>query len=309
MDQKVDKAYEDIRSMRVRGALDIALAAARTLDVVVSSDAKNTDELIAKLKEAGEKLKSARPSAVSLPNSVDFILHAAKKNRHLALSEFRKRTSAGIRSFIADQENALVRISEMGSRLIEHDHVIFTHCNSDTVTTILKKAWDDGKRFTVVCTETRPRYQGHLTAKALSEHGIPVTLIVDSAAHLLMKELKADKVIVGADTVYANGDMVNKIGTSLMALCAKEMDIDFVVATESIKFCPQSLLGSRVDIEYRDPSEVVEKDKLPNVKVLNPAFDVTSASCIDVFVTEFGVIPPAAVYQLLREKFGWELDL
>jgi ribose 1,5-bisphosphate isomerase len=124
-----------------------------------------------------------------------------------------------------------------------------------------------------------------------------------------MKELKADKVIVGADTVYANGDMVNKIGTSLMAICAKEMDIDFVVATESIKFCPQSLLGSRVDIEYRDPSEVIETGKLPKAKVLNPAFDVTAAQYIDVFVTEFGVIPPAAVFQIMREKFGWELDL
>jgi ribose 1,5-bisphosphate isomerase len=309
MEQAVDKAYGDIRRMRVRGALDIALAAARTLGVVVSSDSKSTEKLVGKLAEAGKKLKSARPSAVSLPNSVDYILSLAEKNKHLAVEEFKKKMSADIRSFIADQENALTRIAEIGSRLIEHDHVIFTHCNSDTVTTLLKTAWDDGKRFSVVCTETRPRYQGHLTAKALSDHGIPTTLIVDSAAHLLMKELKADKVIVGADTVYANGDMVNKIGTSLMAICAKEMDIDFVVATESIKFCPQSLLGSRVQIEYRDPSEVVENSKLPDVKVLNPAFDVTAAQYIDVFVTEFGVIPPAAVYHLLREKFGWELDL
>jgi translation initiation factor 2B subunit (eIF-2B alpha/beta/delta family) len=93
-----------------------------------------------------------------------------------------------------------------------------------------------------------------------------------------------------------------------MALCAKELDLDFIVATESLKFCPQSLLGSKVDIEYRDSAEVLQGKLLPHVRILNPSFDVTAASHVTVFVTELGIVPPGAVYHLLREKFGWELD-
>ena len=305
----VDKIHDDIKSMRVRGALDIAIAASKTLKKVATSDAKNTPQLLQKLKRAGKKLKSARPTAISLPNAVNYILYLADKNGHLELNEFRRKLLECIDRFIDEQKSALDRIAEIGSNLIEDNDLILTHCNSDTVDMLIKRAWDAGKKIEVVCTETRPRYQGHLTAKELSNHGIPTSLIVDSAAHLMMKELKIDKVIVGADTIYASGDMINKIGTSQIAICARELDIDFIVASESIKFSPQSLLGSRVEMEERDPSEVIKSGKLPGVRVLNPAFDITNADYIDIFVTEFGVIPPEAVYHLLREKFGWELEI
>jgi len=305
----VNKTYKNIKSMRIRGALDIAISASNTLGKVVTSDAKNTTQLLRIIKRAGKKLKSARPTAISLPNAVNYILYIADKNGHLELDEFRRKLLGDIDKFIDEQKSALDRIAEIGSNLIEEDDLILTHCNSDTVDTLIKRAWDDGKKVEVICTETRPRYQGHITARELSSYGIPTTLIVDSAAHLVMKELKIDKVIVGADTIYASGDMINKIGTSQIAICAKELDIDFIVAVESIKFSPQSLLGSRVEIEERDPSEVIKPGKLPRVKILNPAFDITRADYIDVFVTEFGVIPPEAVYSLLREKFGWELDI
>ncbi|RLI93255.1 MAG: ribose 1,5-bisphosphate isomerase [Candidatus Altiarchaeales archaeon] len=305
----VDRTYRDIKSMRVRGALNIAISASRTLREVITSDAKNTPQLLKKLKRAGKKLKSARPTAISLPNAINYILYIADKNSHLELDEFRKKLLVDIDKFIDEQKSALDRIAEIGSNLIKKKDIILTHCNSDTVDTLIKRAWDDGKKIEVVCTETRPRYQGHITARELSSYGIPTTLIVDSAAHLIMKELDIDKVIVGADTIYASGDMINKIGTSQIALCAKELDIDFIVAAESIKFSPLSLLGSMVEIEERDPSEVIKPGKLPRVKILNPAFDITSADYIDVFATEFGVIPPEAVYSLLRERFGWELEI
>jgi ribose 1,5-bisphosphate isomerase len=309
MGNVVDKTYRDIKSMRVRGALDIAIAASKTLKRVVNSDAKSTHQLIQGMTRAGKKLKSARPTAVSLPNAINYILHTADKNSHIEPEEFRRKLSGEIDKFIMEQKSALSRIAEIGANIIEDNDLILTHCNSDTVNMLIERAWDDGKKIKVVCTETRPRYQGHITAKELSTHGIPTTLIVDSAAHLAMKELKIDKVIVGADTIYASGDMVNKIGTSQIALCARELDIDFIVAAESIKFSPQSLMGSMVKIEERDPAEVIKSGKLPGVKVLNPAFDITNAEHIDIFITEFGVVPPGAVYHLLREKFGWELGI
>lgn len=305
--QDLRQTIEDIKEMRIRGALDIAVAAAKAMASVSDIDAKNTHESIKKLKDAGEKLKSSRPTAVSLPNAINYICYVAEENKELEIEKFRRKISSEIQKFVDKQEKALEKISEIGSNLIQSGDVILTHCNSDTVTMILHKAWGDGKEIKVVCTETRPRYQGVLTARELSSSKIPTTLIVDSAAHYVMKELKVDKILVGADTICANGDLINKIGTSQIALCAKELDIDFIVAAESLKFSPESVMGSIVKIEERDPSEITEPIK--DVRVLNPAFDVTDAEYISMIVTEYGVIPPEAAYHLLKEEFGWGLRL
>ncbi len=308
MNERVNKTYEDIKSMKIRGALDIAISAVQSLESTLNEDAQDTPKMLDNLKDAAKKLKSARPTAVSLPNAIDFIVHLAKSKSSLPPEEFRKNISCDIKKFIEEQKTAIDKIATIGSRLIDDGDIILTHCNSDTVIRILKKTWDAGKRIEVFCTETRPSHQGYLSEKALAEHGIPTNLIVDSAAHLFMKEKKIDKIIVGADTVYASGETINKIGTSQIAICAKDMDIDFIVATESLKFSPQSVLGSRVQIEYRNPAEIISNGSLHSVNILNPAFDVTSADDVSVFVTEFGVIPPEAIYQILREKFFWELD-
>lgn len=307
--ESLEKTVDDIRTMRVRGALDIAIAAVTALSLVAQSDAQDTKDLLKKLSAAGKKLKGARPTAVSLPNAVNYLIYLAEKNKNLPLVEFRKKMVSETGLFVSEQEKALATIAGIGSNLIEDGDVILTHCNSDTVIEILKKAWDEGKKIEVVCTESRPRYQGHLTAKALTSYGIPTTMIVDSAVHLMMKKLHVDKVFVGADTLCANGDLLNKIGTSQVALCARELNIDFIVATESIKFSPQSLLGSIIPIEERDSFEVLEKGKIKKLKIRNPAFDITDVSYISMIVTEYGVIPPQAVYHILKEKFGWELGV
>jgi len=302
----VDKTAKDIKDMRIRGALDIAIAAAKAMKKEVG-EGKITPAVIAGLKRSGKKLKAARPSAVSLPNAVDYILYLAEKNRNLERREFGRVMSEEIQKFINEQKKSLNRIAEIGANLIDKKDIILTHCNSDTVTALLERAWKEGKKIEVICTETRPRFQGHLTARALVKAGIPVTLVVDSAARLMMRELKVDKVFVGGDTVCANGDLINKIGTSQIALAAKELGIDFIAAVESIKFSPQSVGGEMAEIEYRDSGEVIKPGKIRGIKVLNPAFDITPAEMIDMLITEEGIIPPQGAYHLLREKFGWEL--
>jgi len=230
----VDKTAKDIRNMRIRGALDIAIAAARAMRKEL--DGKSTAAVISNLKKSGKKLKAARPTAVSLPNAVDYVLYLAEKNKKLDAGEFTRTTSKDIQKFINDQERALERIAEIGANLIDSNDTILTHCNSDTVVALFERAWKDGKRFKVICTETRPRFQGHLTARALAKAKIPTILVVDSAARLMMKEFKVDKVIVGGDTVFANGDLINKIGTTQIAVADRDLDIDLIAAVESIKF-------------------------------------------------------------------------
>lgn len=301
---KVEQTFRDIRDMRVRGALDIAIAAADALGSVLEEPSDDTEELIRILDRSGKKLKSSRPTAISLPNAVDSILHNAKRNKNLEINEFKRVMALKVKEFIDEQNNALEKIAEIGSKLIGDGDVILTHCNSDTVIALLTEAWENKKKIEVICTETRPRNQGRISAAELSEHGIPVTLVVDSAANYVMKKLKVDKVIVGGDVVYANGDLVNKIGTSQIALCARELDIDFIAAVESIKFSPHSVMGALAEIEERGREEIMAEGELPKVKVLNPAFDVTHAEFIDSIITEYGIIPPQGVYHILEERFG-----
>jgi len=291
---EVDILAEKIESMKVRGARDIAIAAAEAL-LELSEAGVGVEEMQA----AGEKLKAARPSAISLPNAVDYCLYLAEKNKDP------EKTTQEIGAFLKSLNQSIEKITEIGAEVVEDGDVILTHCQSDTVVQILKRAWDDGKKISAVCTEARPRHQGRITAAMLSEHGIPTTLIIDSAVHHMMRKLKVSKVIVGADTVAVNGDVINKIGSSQIALSAKDRGIPFYVAAESLKFDPRSLLGHHVRIEERDPSEVTEP--LPGVTIINPAFDITESELIEAIITEEGMIPPAAAYQILKDKYGWEI--
>jgi len=301
----IKKTYYDIKSMRVRGALKIATTAAKAMQTFIeNSKEKNISRLISKIKISASILKKSRPTAVSLPNAMNFILYSAEEHKNLEISKFKKIMSSEIQKFIQNQENALDSIARIGSRLINKEDTVLTHCNSETAIEIIKAAWDRTKNIDVVCTETRPRFQGYLSAKEFRAHGIPTTLIIDSAAHYIMKKLEVDKVIVGADAVCVNGDVINKIGTSQIAVCADEMDIDFIVAAESIKFSPESIVGKISSIEERDTTEIT---KLRGIKILNPAFDITEAKYVDMIITEDGIIPPQAAYNILKEKFGWTL--
>ncbi|MFC2154408.1 ribose 1,5-bisphosphate isomerase [Candidatus Altiarchaeota archaeon] len=304
MISRVGDTYRKIKSMKVRGALDIAIAAAQTMDYVVQHSEGETKQIIKEVKQAGERIRSSRPTAVSLPNTIDYINYFAHENKGLNPNEFKKTLKKEIKQFIKDQENSLVKIAEYGARLIKDGDDILTHCNSDTALQVIIQAHKKRKRINVVCTETRPRNQGYLSVKALRKAGINPTLIIDSSAYYHLKKLEIDKVIVGADAICANGDVINKIGTAQVALAAKTLGIEVIVAAESIKFSPMTVVGDVVEIEERDTREVTTK--LRGINILNPAFDVTPSEYISMIVTEEGVMPPQAAYHLLKEKYSWE---
>lgn len=308
MDELI-KLAEDIREMRIRGAAEIGRAAANGLALAASKIiTNNPEEFMRELNKAYALLLSTRPTAVSLPNALMYVMHRVKKlyRRGASVDSLREETIKAVEEFKKTSLEAIKRISEIGARRIRNGDVIMTHCNSSVAISILKEAKRQGKEFGVIATETRPRFQGRLTAKALIEAGIPVTLIIDSAARYFMP--KVDKVIIGADAVTANGAVVNKIGTSLIALAAKEARVRVFVGAETYKFSPSTVLGELVEIEERPPEEVVpeeEMQELRGVKIANPAFDITPPEYIDIIITEKGIIPPQAAILILMEEFGW----
>ncbi len=300
---------EGIKSMRIRGAARIARAAVAALrDVGNSYEGSDVAGFINYIKEASKLLVATRPTAVSLPNGLRFVLNKLLTDYSLgvdSVGELRDRLVRYCDEFINISREAADKIAVFGARRIEDGDILLTHCNSSVAIGVIKRAFDEGKSIKVFVTETRPRFQGRLTAEALSSHGVETILIVDSAARYYMNDI--DKVIVGADAIAANGAVVNKIGTSLIALAAHEARTSFMVAAETYKFSPDTLFGKLIKIEERSYEEIVSRDwlnKYPNINVKNPAFDVTPPEYIDLIITELGVVSPSMFPILIMERYG-----
>jgi ribose 1,5-bisphosphate isomerase len=305
---EVSQIADDIREMRIRGAGELARSAVKALMIISErSSAKNAKEFLSDLQAGARTLLETRPTAVSLPNGIRYFMHRVRQASLQTndVEELRRASAKAGEAFIENSNTAIERIGEIGARRIKDGDVLLTHCNSSAAISVIKTAWQTGKRISVFATETRPRFQGRLTAGILLKQGIPVTMIVDDAARHFMKDI--DKVIVGADAVTANGAVVNKIGTSMIALAAKESNVRMFVAAETYKFSPETMIGEVVAIEQRATDEVIgEADlhELPKLGVKNPSFDVTPPEYIDLIITERGIIPPQGAILVLQEVMG-----
>jgi ribose 1,5-bisphosphate isomerase len=306
--EKVLAIAEDIKAMRIRGAGEIARSAVEALMLTAQESTAATPKgLVEEIEHAARLMVRTRPTAVSLPNGIRYVIHRVREGERSgadvkSLKELAVKTCA---EFIENSKTAIEKIGEIGARRIRDGDVLMTHCHSAAVLKVIETAWrKQGKRVKVYATETRPRFQGRITAEKLAGMGVPVTLIADAAVRYYMNEV--DRVIVGADVVSANGAVVNKIGTSLMALAAREARTLFFVAAESYKFSPETMFGELVKIEERDASELIPPSELKyrNITVANPSFDVTPPEYIDLIITERGIIPPQGAIFLIHEVFG-----
>lgn len=297
--------------MRIRGAAEIGRAAASGLKTyALNSRASDAPSFIEGFNEAYRTLLNTRPTAVSLANALNYIRHRVfRAYKEGATPDLLRQAAIDASdAFLKSSLQAVKRISEFGAKRIRNGDLIMTHCNSSVVISTLVEAKRQGKDFSVIATETRPRFQGRITARTLAEEDIPVTLIVDSAARYFMP--KVDKVVVGSDVVTSNGAVVNKIGTSQIALAAKEARVRVYVCAETYKFSPSTMLGELVEIEERPATEVLPDEEIASlgrVKIANPAFDITPAEMIDAIITERGVIPPQAAILILMEEFGYRI--
>jgi ribose 1,5-bisphosphate isomerase len=300
----VAETAEKIKSMEIRGAGRIAAAAAASLrDFALQLDAGGPDEFNRQMERAAQLLLSTRPTAVSLYNAVRSVMRYEASD----LEQARRAVVENADRFIEGASIAVQRIGEFGSKRIRPGDTILTHCNSMAALSVISSAHRAGKDIRVIATESRPRYQGLTTIKMLEGQGISTELIVDSAARAVMNEV--DLVVVGADVIAANGTLINKIGTGQIALSAHEARTCFMVAAETYKFSPLTILGELVPIEERGPEEVLpEISKYAHVHVRNPAFDITPRQYIDVICTEVGLIPPEMSYMIIKENLGWELQ-
>lgn len=291
----VAAAYDAIRTLAVRGAPAIGIAAAYALVVAMATEAPaDAAGFRARLAEHAHHLRSARPTAVNLAWACERLLAAAERSADLETIQ------AEAEAIHAEDRLICRAIGRHGQTLIPENAGVLTHCNAGalavselgTATAPLYLCHAAGKRFRVFVDETRPLLQGaRLTAWELAAAGLDVTLICDGAAATFMASGEIDLAIVGTDRVTANGDVVNKIGTLAVAVLCRHFEIPFYVALPSSTFDPHTATGAQVPIEERDPAEVLG-DQAAQVPARNPAFDVTPASLVTAFITERGVLRP-----------------
>jgi methylthioribose-1-phosphate isomerase len=307
-----------IRAMRVRGAPLIGASAAFGLALALR-DAAGDRELAA----ACALLAATRPTAVNLQWAI-----ARVRDRVAPLLPGERARAAWDEALAIARQDELANaaIGEHGVTLIEALHTrlarvinIATHCNAGALATCaggtalapVYRAWAEGLPVHVWVSETRPRNQGLLTAWELAATGVPHTLIADNAAGYLMVQGAVDLVIVGADRIAANGDVVNKVGTYLKALAARDNGVPFYVAAPLSTIDWNCASGAAVPIEERSPAEVRsvrgsdstrtvrEVNLAPGpIAAFNPAFDVTAAALVSGIICERGIVEAHALAQL-----------
>jgi len=295
-----------IKEMYVRGAPAIGAAAAYGIALAaVHSRAQDRPQLVEDVRQAADVLQATRPTASNLFWALKRMLARLEDGSLLGVEDMRKALIAEAEALAEEDVAANKRMGQYGAELIEDGGNILTHCNAGALATVdygtalapIRTAWEQGKHVHVFVDETRPRLQGaRLTAWELMRDGIPMTLIADNAAGYYLQKGVVDLVLVGADRVAANGDVVNKIGTYKLAVVASENGVPFypVVPTSTIDLSIAS--GAQVPIEERDAEEVTHiegKSIAPSgVRVANPAFDVTPFRYVTGIITERGIVHP-----------------
>ena len=302
MDSIFLKVVEDIRDLRIQGATNIAIEGIKAFSSLTERiEVSTLDDLFTKLEKARQSLATARATEPALRNGLRYIIYNLKQNAS-SIQEAKKIVNNFSLEYVNLLKESKKKVISYGAHRIKDGSTIMTHCHSSLSTGIVLEAHRQGKDVTVFCTETRPLYQGRITAKEFVDAGIPTTQVVDSAMRWVINRHNVDMVITGADAITSQGTVINKIGTRLLALAAREMDVPFYTAINLLKYDPETSIGKLSEIEMRSPSEIWENPP-EGLNFLNPAFETVSHDLIDAIISESGVFSPAVVYLIVKENY------
>ena len=292
---------DEIKNDRTHGASQLARQAAGVLKVAAEqSQANNTQEFLLEQKEIGERLMSVRPAMAPVFNIVNRLLQATAEAQEMDLDSIKRLTISKAAEAVSGSSLAVAQTAEHVAALIADGDCIMTHSYSSTVVAALKQAFTKHRNIEVITTRSGPRRSGERTARELGRYEIPITFIDDTAMGLYVSAV--NKTVVGADRVCADGKVVNGIGTYQLALAAKRAGVPFYVLCETLKF-DSRLKGDAVDLEEKEPSEVLEPERFPRqVKAKNPYFDITPPELITGIVTENGLLAPKEVISYIQRS-------
>jgi translation initiation factor eIF-2B subunit delta len=277
-ERRLRAIQEDVR----KGGSELSRSALADLcDYAESCDVSTGMELKAELLDLAIQIQQARPSMAVLWNILQHWIELMPGMPLENLSEAREFAVKKAQVLSDTSEMAGKRITQQISPQVVPGSVIFIHSFSTTVMQVLESL--EGSEFKVIMTESRPGIEGRRMARALSELKVPTTYITEAQIGNFMRF--ADLVLLGADSVLQDGSVVNKSGTYLVALAARESEVPVWVAAESFK--QSSSHADEVELEEMDGDEL----QLPSIDFVRPRnvyFDITPAKLIDTWVDEQG---------------------
>ncbi len=298
--------WHAIKTLTVRGAPALGVAAGFAVLLGAQKfkghNRKTFDRYIEKV---CDYIGTSRPTAVNLFNALDRMRNVLQDNPNQSVAALKLLLKKEAFRIFEEDRSSCRRMGQYGARLISSGNTVMTICNAGALATadfgtalgVFYTAKNQGKKFKVFACETRPLLQGaRLTSWELLKEKIDVTLICDNMAATVMRNFKIDLIVTGADRIASNGDTANKIGTYNLAVLAKHHGIPFYVAAPLSTFDLKMKSGQSIPIEERNRDEVLCIGKQciapRNIKVYNPAFDVTDHKLISAIVTEYGIIRP-----------------
>jgi len=349
----VDDIIRDIKSIKIQGATNVAIATFMGLKIFVNQYKREVplEVFISDVQRAGVSLANARPNEPLAKNGVKFIINKLNRETGLIngidplpqdaneifnkassiinntddfsnsslyqsssdeiyhvsdLAAAKKRVLELCEDYITHIKNAKVKIIEYAGPVMKNFKSILTHCHSSTSEKIIIEQSKRVSGFKVACTETRPLFQGRITAKNLAEAGLDVTFVTDSAAPGFIAgkgSFPIDAVFIGADQMTINGDAINKVGSWSIASAAIAAGKPVYVVSSILKL-DLTTAYKPVEIEMRSGKEIW--DEAPKgVTVYNPSFEMIESRFITGYMTEIGVISPSELTRSAQQTYYW----
>lgn len=297
--KKLDVTVDRLRKDLTGGASQTAREVAECLAAVCEAAGSESKIVVKTLEDASRAILQVQPFMASIKHVVNLGLCNAESlaAKWDGTGHFGRAVADGFMEFNRQSQDATEQIAKAGARRIAGKKRVFVFSLSGTVMAVMEEAAKASCSLPhVVITEAKPGCEGVEAARLMAEMGYNVTLMADAAMVLAVRD--CDYALVGADSVSSTGDMVNKTGTALAAICCRHSNVPFAVATESYKFDPATILGfPHQNLEGR-AEQVVEGKVHQNVDIANPQVDVTSADLVTEYITEQGIWGGEAYHRL-----------
>ena len=286
-----EKLMQSIAVDRYHGAEWLSNAALGTMiAIALNAGADDADELREALKSYARRIAESRPSMTPITNKLGMFYSRLPEGA--ALNELRASATKSATMIIKESRRDRSRLVENAKSVLGEPDTVFTISNSSTVADVVLGVGAKN----IVVTESRPQMEGRNLAQRLAGEGVNVLLVVDAAAAMFMES--SNVAVVGADSVLYDGSFVNKVGTRIMALAARDQGLPFYVVCSTSKFNVMNYLGRGVELEEKDPSEVAE---IEGVNVRNPYFEVVPGRLVTGIITEMGVMEPLDIRRRMEE--------
>lgn len=309
---EVQKIYKDIQNLNIQGATNIAIATFEGMKLYLElAQVKDRDEFMKEFGEIGLALAHARANEPLARNGVTYVKYffGQKFPESPELGVMKQALTDLCNEYLDIIEKSKSELTRKNAPYFTNFDKVLTHCHSSTAVSLIKAISKGDHNFEAVCTETRPRFQGRITAKSLVDAGVHTTLIADSAVESFVigrGSVPIDVVFIGCDQITAKGHTINKIGSWGIAMSSYYAGKPLYVLTPLLKIDPDSFFET-VKIEVREEKELWEEAP-KGLHLYNPAFEIVDSNLITGYLTEFGAILPENVEKVTKEKYPWVFE-